>query len=72
MYCVISVDRNTGGHALSNKIDEYLKEEELVGLDKVLRLQRITDGYIAARLGITSLAPLGFVVGLLAGYVFFN
>ena len=57
---------------MSNKIYEYLKGEELVGLDKVLRLQRIADGYIAARLGITSLAPLGFTVGLLVGYVFLN
>ena len=57
---------------MANKIYEYLRGEELVGFDKVLRLQRLTDGYIAARFGITSLAPLGFIIGLLAGYALFN
>ena len=57
---------------MSNRIHEYLEGEELIGFDKVLGFQRITDGYIAARLGITSLAPMGFIIGLLVGYALFN
>ena len=53
------------------KLDEYLASEDFVGLDKALSLQRRIDGAIAAKFGIASLAPLGFIVGLLAGYVFF-
>lgn len=56
---------------MKTKLNEYLQPEDLVGLDNVLILQRRVDGAIAAKLGITSLAPLGFIVGLAAGYIFF-
>jgi hypothetical protein len=56
---------------VKTKLDEYLGSTDFVGLDKVLFLQRRIDGAVAAKLGITSLAPLGFIVGLLAGYAFF-
>ena len=55
---------------MKTKLDEYLGSTDFVGLDKVLFLQRRIDGAVAAKLGITSLAPIGFIVGLLAGYAF--
>lgn len=57
---------------MSNKLNAYLESGELVGLDKFLRLQRVSDGYIATKFGITSLAPMGFALGLLIGFVFFG
>ena len=57
---------------MDNLIDDYLNSEDLVGLDRFLILQRRLDGYIASRLGITSLAPIGFIVGLIAGFLVFS
>ena len=56
---------------MKTKLDEYLESDDFVGIDSLLSLQRRIDGAVAAKFGITSLAPLGFIVGLLAGYVFF-
>ena len=57
---------------MDNKIDDYLNSEDLVGLDRFFVLQRRLDGYIASGLGITSLAPTGFIVGLIAGFLVFS
>ena len=57
---------------MDNKIDDYLNSEDLVGLDRFFVLQRRLDGYIASKLGITSLAPTGFIVGLIAGFLVFS
>ena len=56
---------------MENKIHDYLKSEQFVGLDRFLIVQRRLDGYLAAKMGITSVAPLGFTVGLLAGFLIF-
>ena len=56
---------------MENKIQDYLKSEQFIGLDRFLIVQRRLDGYLAAKMGITSLAPLGFTVGLLAGFLIF-
>ena len=56
---------------MKTKLDEYLESEEFEGIDNLLSLQRRIDGAVAAKLGIASLAPLGFIVGLLAGYAVF-
>ena len=56
---------------MKTKLNEYLQSEDFVGLDNVLILQRKVDGAIATKLGITSL-PLGFIVGLAVGYIFFT
>ena len=56
---------------MKTKLNEYLQSEDFVGLDNVLILQRKVDGAIANKLGITSLAPLGFIVGLAVGYILF-
>ena len=53
---------------MKNKLDEYLKGDDFVGLDKVLLGQRLIDGYVAVRLGITSLGPIGCIVGFAAGF----
>lgn len=57
---------------MDNKISEYLNSEQFIGLDRLLVLQRRFDGSIAARLGITSLAPIGFVAGLTLGFLIFG
>ena len=56
---------------MKTKLDEYLESEDFVGIDNLPSLQRRIDGAVAAKFGIASLAPLGFIVGLLAGYAFF-
>ena len=56
---------------MENKIHDYLKSDQFIGLDQFLVVQRRLDGYLAAKMGITSLAPLGFAVGLLAGFLIF-
>jgi|TARA_B100001059_G_C17564882_1_gene442014 hypothetical protein len=56
---------------MKTKLDEYLESTDFVGMDNVLSLQRRIDGAVAAKFGITSLGPTGFILGLLAGYVFF-
>ena len=56
---------------MRTNLDEHLESEHYVGLDKVLFIQRRIDGAVAAKLGITSLAPLVFIIGLLAGYALF-
>ena len=57
---------------MENKIQDYLKSEKFIGLDQFLILQRRTDGFLAAKMGITSLAPLGFIVGLVVGFFIFS
>ncbi|MFL2527250.1 MAG: hypothetical protein ACJ0Q3_07185 [Candidatus Azotimanducaceae bacterium] len=57
---------------MENKIHDYLKSDQFIGLDQFLVVQRRLDGYLAAKMGITSLAPLGFAVGLLAGFLIFS
>ena len=56
---------------MKTKIDEYLESTDFIGMDNVLSLQRSIDGAVAAKFGITSLGPIGFIVGLSAGYLFF-
>ena len=56
---------------MKTKLNEYLESGDFVGVDNVLSLQRRIDGAVAAKLGIAILAPLGFIVGLLAGYAVF-
>ena len=57
---------------MENKIQDYLKSEQLIGFDQFLVVQRRLDGYLAAKMGITSLAPLGFIVGLVVGFLIFS
>ncbi len=54
-----------------NQLHTYLESGTYVGLDRILILQRKIDGAIAAKLGLTALAPMGALVGLIIGYVVF-
>ena len=57
---------------MENKIQDYLKSEQFIGFDQFLVVQRRLAGYLAAKMGITSLAPLGFIVGLVVGFLIFS
>ncbi len=54
-----------------NQLHSYLESGSYVGLDRYLFLQRKIDGAIAAKFGLTALAPIGTLVGLLIGYFVF-
>ena len=54
-----------------NQLHTYLESGTYVGLDQYLILQRKIDGAIAAKLGLTALAPMGALVGLIIGYLVF-
>ena len=54
-----------------NQLRTYLESGTYVGLDQYLILQRKLDGAIAAKLGLTALAPMGALVGLVIGYLVF-
>ena len=57
---------------METKIQDSLKSEQFIGFDQFLVVQRRLDGYLAAKMGITSLAPLGFIVGLVVGFLIFS
>ena len=54
-----------------NQLHTYLESGSYVGLDRYLILQRKIDGAIAAKLGLTALAPMGALVGVIIGYLVF-
>ena len=45
----------------NNSLQAYLNADDKVGLDKFLFLQLKMDGWLASRLGITALGPIGFL-----------
>jgi len=57
---------------MDNKIHEYLESEQFIGFDQFLILKRRLDGYLASKMGITTLASLGFIVGLIMGFLIFS
>ena len=54
-----------------NQISTYLNSEKHIGFDRVLKLQLKADGWVAKRAGLTSLGPIGFIVGFLFCYLVF-
>ena len=56
----------------NNLIQDYISDDQKVGLDKFLRVQLKIDGSFASRFGITSLGPTGFLVGFLVAYFIFS
>ncbi len=54
-----------------NQLHTYLESGSYVGLDRYLFLQRKIDGAIATKLGLTALAPMGTLFGLIIGYLVF-
>jgi len=57
---------------MDNRIQDYLKSEQFIGFDQFFIVQRRLYGYLAAKMGITSLAPLGFIGGLAVGFLIFS
>ena len=52
-----------------NEISNYLKSGNYVGFDRFLKLQLKAGGWFAERAGVTSLGPIGFLLGFLVGYL---
>ena len=57
---------------MENKFSDYLNSDQFVGLDRFLILQRRFEGYLASRMGITALGPLGVAVVIIAGFLIFG
>jgi hypothetical protein len=51
-----------------NKITDYVNSNEHIGLDRILTLQLKTDGWIASKIGLSSLGSTGFILGFLVCY----
>ncbi len=56
----------------NNSLQAYLNSDDKVGLDKFLVLQLKLDGWLASKLGITALGPIGFLLGVLVCYAFLS
>ena len=54
-----------------NQITDYVNSGEHIGLDRALKLQLKIDGWLASKIGLSSLGPIGFMLGFLVGYFIF-
>ena len=54
-----------------NQIAGYVNSNERIGLDKVFKLQLKIDGWVASKIGLSSLGPIGFIFGFLVCYLIF-
>lgn len=54
-----------------NKITDYVNSREYVGLDRVLKFQLKADGWLASKIGLSALAPTGFILGFMVCYFIF-
>ena len=54
-----------------NQIAGYVKFNEYIGLDKVFKRQLKMDGWVASKIGLSSLSPIGFIFGFLACFLIF-
>ena len=54
-----------------NLLAGYVNSNEHTGLDKVFKLQFKIDGWVASKIGLSSLAPIGFIFGFLVCYLIF-
>ena len=54
-----------------NKITDYVNSNEHIGLDKILKLQLKIDGWLASKLGLSSLGPIWFILGFFVCYFIF-
>jgi hypothetical protein len=55
----------------TNQITDYVNSSEHIGLDKILKLQLKMDGWLASKIGLSSLGPTGFILGFLVCYFIF-
>ena len=54
-----------------NQIAGYVDSNEHIGLDKVFKLQLKIDGWVASKIGLSSLGPIGFIFGFLVCFLIF-
>ena len=54
-----------------NQIAGYVNSNERIGLDKVFKLLLKIDRWVASKIGLSSLSPIGFIFGFLACYLIF-
>jgi len=54
-----------------NQITDYVNSSEHIGLDRILKLQLKMDGSLASKIGLSSLGPIGFILGFLVCYFIF-
>ena len=54
-----------------NQIAGYIHSNEHIGLDKVFKLLLKIDRWVASKIGLSSLSPIGFIFGFLACYLIF-
>jgi hypothetical protein len=54
-----------------NQITDYVNSSEHIGLDRILKLQLKIDGWLASKIGLSSLGPIGFILGFLVCYFIF-
>ena len=54
-----------------NQITDYVNSNEHIGLDRVLKLQLKTDGWLASKIGLSSLGPTGFIFGFFSLLLYF-
>ena len=54
-----------------NQITGYVNSNEHIGLDRVFKLQLKRDGWVASKIGLSSLVPIGFIFGFLVCYLIF-
>ena len=54
-----------------NQITNYVNSNEHMGLDRILKLQLKIDGWLASKIGLSSLGPNGFILGFLVCYFIF-
>ena len=54
-----------------NKITDYVNSSEHIRLDRILKLQLKMDGWLASKIGLSSLGPIGFILGFFVCYVIF-
>ena len=55
----------------TNQITDYVNSSEHIGLDKIFKLQLKMDGWLASKIGLSSLGPTGFILGFLVCYFIF-
>ena len=54
-----------------NQIAGYVNSNERMGLDKVFKLQLKIVAWVASKIGLSSLGPIGFIFGFLVCYLIY-
>ena len=54
-----------------NQIADYVNSNERIGLDKIFGLQLKIEEWVASKIGLSSLGPIGSIFGFLICYLIF-